>query len=318
MSRLVIQYRGLGGVRHGVPQGSILGPLLFLLYINDIVNASDKLEFLLFADDTSLFYKHKDVKTMETTFNEELTRVSDWLKANKLSLNVEKSKVLFFRRGVKDPFQLRIDGTDLDEVESAKYLGMFFDNKLTFERHVSHVLSKLNKGNAILAKLRYFTPEKIVKNVYHAHVESHLHYALLVWGSASPYLMNKITSSQKKAIKIMNFVKKREHIDLPFKNNKILPVGQLRGVNMAKYIWKSLNGELSFLIDISHLHGVGPNDRDPLKLFVPAKNTKQARFSIFYAGAREWNRIPSVIRCSKSLNILKANYKTHLLNNLKC
>ena len=87
---------------------------------------------------------------------------------------------------------------------------------------------------------------------------------------------------------------------------------------MAAFVPNLGNGELSFLIDISHLHGVGPNDRDPLKLFVPAKNTKQARFSIFYAGARGWNRIPSVIRCSKSLNILKANYKMHLLNNLKC
>ena len=305
-------------INHGVPQGSILGPLLFLLYINDIVNASSKLEFLLFADDTCLFFKHKNVKILESTFNEELINISNWLKANKLSLNVKKSMVLFFRKGLtKEPFQLKIEDTNLDEVESAKYLGMLIDNKLSFKEHIAHVLSKLNKGNAILAKLRYFTSEEITKNIYHAHVESHLHYGLLVWGAASPYLVNNVMSRQKKAIKIMKFVKKREHIELPFRMNKILPVHELRAMNTAKAIWKLLNGETLFLNNMIKLHGLKHNDRDHLKLLVPAKNSRQARLSIFYAGARGWNKIPLHIRKSKSLGILKRTYRNYLISQLK-
>ena len=194
---------------------------------------------------------------------------------------------------------------------------MLIDNKLSFKEHIAHVLSKLNKGIAILAKLRYFTSEEITKNIYHAHVESHLHYGLLVWGAASPYLVNNVMMRQKKAIKVMKFVKKREHIELPFKNNKILPVHELRAMNTAKAIWKLLNGETLFLNNMIKLHGLKHNDRDHLKLLVPAKNSRQARLSIFYAGARGWNKIPLHIRKSKSLGILKHTYRNYLISQLK-
>ena len=122
-------------VKHGVPQGSILGPLLFLLYINDIVEASEKLQFLLFADDTSLFYAHKDIKVIEKVYNEELQHISNWLCANKLSLNVKKSKVLLYRpnnrkqhSNMEENIELKIDGANLEEVASAKYLGMLTTN----------------------------------------------------------------------------------------------------------------------------------------------------------------------------------------------
>ena len=205
-------------MKHGVPQGSILGPLLFLLYINDIVEASEKLQFLLFADDTSLFYAHKDIKVIEKVYNEELQHISNWLCANKLSLNVKKSKVLLYRpnnrkqhSNMEENIELKIDGANLEEVASAKYLGMYFDNKLNFSEHIKHIKTKLNKGNAILAKLRHFVPEETVKNVYHAHIESHLLYGLTTWGSAPKSYINDIISKQKKSIKIMKFVKKREH-----------------------------------------------------------------------------------------------------------
>ena len=88
-------------VKCGVPQGSILGPLLFLLYINDIVLSSDVFKFTLFADDTSLFYSHKNAKQAVETINFELAKISEWLAANKLSLNVGKSKLLVYNNKKK-------------------------------------------------------------------------------------------------------------------------------------------------------------------------------------------------------------------------
>ena len=281
----------------------------------------------MFADDTSLFYAHKDIKVIEKVYNEELQHISDWLCANKLSLNVKKSKVLFYRpnngkqKADKETIQLKIDGTDLEEVASAKYLGMYFDNKLNFAEHIQHIKTKLNKGNAILAKLRHFVPEETVKNVYHAHIESHLLYGLITWGSAPKSSINNIISKQKKAIKIMKFVKKREHIDHPFKNNKMLPLPQLRALSMAKLFWKCLNDE-DFIENVPNIqemitfHGIAPNDRDPHKFVAPAKRTRQARQSIFYLGIREWNKIPLDIKSSTSLGSFKNKLKSFIFPKL--
>ena len=135
-------------ITHGVPQGSILGPLLFILYINDIANASPCLTFYLFADDTTIFHSDSNIKTLESTLNRELVKVSQWLIANKLSLNIKKSNVLLFRNKNdtnKAKICITLNGQDIEEKASAKYLGMILDNKLTFEKHTQHVQSNLSR-----------------------------------------------------------------------------------------------------------------------------------------------------------------------------
>ena len=120
-------------ITHGVPQGSILGPLLFILYINDIVNCSDLLRFILFADDTNLFYSCDDIWKLKEIVNAELAKVLNWFKANKLSLNVKKTNFILF--GSKkipdtvDKFSVSIDGLLLEQVEHTKFLGIYIDGK---------------------------------------------------------------------------------------------------------------------------------------------------------------------------------------------
>ena len=306
-------------VKHGVPQGSILGPLLFLLYINDITQSSSKLEFLLFADDTSIFLAKKEVKDLENTINTELGNISNWLKANKLSLNVKKSNVLLFRcRNAKkmETFNIKIDGNTIEEKQSAKYLGLYFDNKLTFKPHIDHVLTKLKKGNGIIAKLRHFVPSEKVRSVYFAHIESHLNYGSIIWGGAAKFHTNKIITSQKKGIKIMNFIKARDHIELPFKNNKILPFDRLRALSMCKFIWKIYKEITPFASSLLGQNQVVASDRDNTKYLVPYKNTLYARTSIFYSGILDWNRIPSEIKKSNSLSTFSGKCKDFFLDKL--
>ena len=143
-------------ISNGVPQGSVLGPLLFLIYINDIAEVSSTLTFFLFADDTSVFFSHKNQNDLENILNTELEKLSDWLTANKLSLNVGKSNVLLFRpKNAKNELKskLTINGEKLEEKFFAKYLGILIDNKLTFNNQTDHIKKKLIKSNCLLAKL---------------------------------------------------------------------------------------------------------------------------------------------------------------------
>ena len=141
----------------GVPQGSVLGPILFLIYINDIYMSSQILNFHLFADDTSLFYSHENIDTIEAIINSELSNVLTWLQANKLTLNIDKSNFILFRPPQKHvkSIKLKINNFPLEEKPSTKYLGVILDKNLSWKQHVAHINSKLQKSIGIISKLRY-------------------------------------------------------------------------------------------------------------------------------------------------------------------
>ena len=179
----------------GVPQGSILGPLLFLIYINDLNKCILNSKVHHFADDTNILYSNKSVKKISLAINSDLTRLSNWLRANKLSLNVKKTEIVIFRsinKEINHKYKFKIDGKKLDFSTSVKYLGLQIDEYLNWKEHISKLRIKLSRAVGILSKLRHFLPLPSLVTIYHALFSSHLTYGCQTWGQGQKVLLNKI------------------------------------------------------------------------------------------------------------------------------
>jgi hypothetical protein len=301
-------------IKCGVPQGSVLGPLLFLLYINDIVKASNIFKFILFADDTSLYFSTKNPLIIQEIINHEMSNISDWLSANRLSLNVGKSKLLYFTnnsRSVLENIEIKINNQVLVEVSEAKYLGVYIDNKLSWSTHINNIKLRLSKGIGILAKIRHYVPSAVLRSMYFTFINSHTEYNLLNWGTAPTSSVDKISSKMRKAIRIINFKQHDEpHIPL-FKKLSILPLEQAVQLKRANFMWKLEHG----LIPHSLAANFKYNNRN--LLVISQNRLAQSGSHITYAGPKIWSQLPAKIKDKTTPKSFNNALKAHLLSNLR-
>ena len=211
----------------------VLGPLLFLLYVNDICSSSKTLKFYLFADDTDILLSNKNLKSLENTMNIELNKVYQWLISNKLTLNLKKSNFVFFRPYqkrlpfipkicIKDP--VRNTSIYLECKEYVKYLGVLIDYKLSWKNHIGSVALKISKTIGLLSKLRHFVPTHTLINIYNSLIAPYLRYGLVAWGQTSKNELHKLLILQKCALRFIFFAKRRDYAIPLFLKAKILPI----------------------------------------------------------------------------------------------
>ena len=201
-------------VKYGVPQGSVLGPLLFLIFINDLNIAIKNSETFHFADDTCLLNIKDSIKKINKVVNKDLKFLIQWLHANKISLNVAKTEVIIFRRKKKQldfDLNLKVCGKKLQASSYVKYLGIYLDQYLDWSPHANHLSDKLIKTNAMLCKLCHYVNEATIKSIYYVVFHSHLSYVCTAWGqNLNP--KHRINLLQKKAMRITSFAHYDAHV----------------------------------------------------------------------------------------------------------
>ena len=199
-------------ITSGVPQGSILGPLLFLIYINDFTQSSDFFSMRLFADDTSLTASAKNIDELLFEINKELPNIYDWLCANKLTLNLRKTKHLIFHPRQKVDynllFPLSIAGQCLEQVSKIEYLGIYIDSHLSWHDHIDYVCDRVSKSINIMTKIKSY----LGNQCYYSLVYPHLIYGSLLRGNNYDNPLSQLIRLQNKAVRIMNDVPLRDHI----------------------------------------------------------------------------------------------------------
>ena len=229
----------------GVPQGSVLGPLLFLIYINDLCNAVKHSETSLFADDTSIIYSDSSLVTIETCINSDLGNLFTWLCANKISLNIAKTKILLFKnihKRITHALNFKINNKPIKLSDSVKYLGVTLDHLLNWNLNTRNLCSKLSKANGALSRLRHYVSRTTLIQIYYALFFSHLNYSCQIWGQTYNANIDRIFKLQKRSLRLITFSDFNAPSRELFFNLNILKISdliKLRNISLVQQILRS-------------------------------------------------------------------------------
>ena len=229
----------------GVPQGSILGPLLFIIYINDIIHSSTVFRFIIFADDKTLYTTLNTQEDINDILNDELVKINNWLKVNKLSLNVAKTKVMLFHMPQKRIINLRlkIAGSNIEFIDNFNFLGITINKHLNWTKHMDILSAKIAKTLGILNTLKHVLPINILKMIYNSLILCHLNYGILLWG-AHHNANDKLHKLQKKAIRIITSSNFLAHSEPIFKQLHLLKSYDIYKCQLLKFLFKLVNKQL--------------------------------------------------------------------------
>ena len=233
-------------IHHGVPQGSVLGPLLFLIYINDLHSCLKHSEATHFADDTNLIQIGKFIESLSLTMAYDLSCLSTWLSASKIALNAAKTEIIVFRNRLRPIGEINIifDGHKLNPSSSIKYLGVFLDEHLNWNKHISDLCCKLRRANGALSKIRHYVPTNILLSVFHAIFNSHMRYACQLWAQSETVSTRRVLILQKCALRIISFSPPRSPSAPLFKRFEILTIFDLVKTLNILFVHQHLNFQL--------------------------------------------------------------------------
>ena len=309
----------------GIPQGSILGPLLFILFINDLPMGLKYCKVSMFADDTLLYCEGSEVTDICSKVNEDLEYVKMWLDNNKLSLNVEKTEFMFL--GTRSRLNninevdvnIKIGEQKLIRVKKCKHLGVIIDENLTWQDHIAHVQKKTGCGLHMLKTVKPYVDKPTLQMVYNAIVSSHLNYCDSVWDNCGVTLSNKLQKVQNRGARIIN----GSSWDSSGKQNlsklNWISLVDKREENTAKMMLKILNNQApQYLCDkFSYIDKKYNTRQSKLNVNKIQPHNNSGKRTFQFRGAQVWNSLPDALKSASSINILKKGL-SDLRKKLSC
>jgi len=287
-----VQVVSLGGVTsepqkvtYGVPQGSVLGPILFLLYVNDLAELNISGKFTMYADDATILWRGDKSGNIHLTINEDLKKIKLWCDANNLCFNVSKTSVMSFKCNVDVVY---LNDIALDCLNENKFLGLYIDNKLKFNLHISNLCAKVSSNTYAIKIVARELDRTTIRNTYFALIESHLRYGICFWGTCSRQLFQSVFVLQKRAIRCMFGVKTRDSCKPLFLREQILTLYSLFILETVCLLHKKFKNDICATSSY--------NTRRTFTISLPIPTTSQVRDSFVFTGRQMFNNLPLCIR----------------------
>lgn len=311
-------------ITYGIPQGTVLGPLLFQIYINDMLNLRTSGQIIAYADDTVLIFSDDTWDGVKTKAEMGLNKIKHWLDANLLTLNNSKTKFLTFsltaagQSNIKkikfhnciNPIDCFTCSDTIEGTASIKYLGLHIDQFMKWDTHASVIVGKIRKLFYKFYQLRELVNKKILVNIYKSLVESIINYSLVIWGGAYDNVLHSVRVTQKRILKIIFEKPNLYPTELLFKDSNLPDIDTLYIISSINFVYRS--GHLRQRIN--YVHDTRSTAKKQIKTPKP-NNSAYIKF-VDYTGVKLFNLLPHSVKEINNYKKFKIKSKLYILNNL--
>ncbi len=306
------------GINVGIPQGSILGPLLFIIYVNSLPNSVTS-KVVMYADDTTLLCSSDDPVSLQSELDDNLCRIADWFNTNKLTLNIKKTKFMIFGSNHTvqnfDQIHLRYNNVDVEKVDSFKYLGVTFDSKMSWTCHVDHICKTVSKRIGVIRKVKYYLPPCTLKLLANSLVMPHFDYCSSVWSNCNADLLNSLQVHHNRLARVLTGADIRTHIDDLMNSLNWIRLNERWNSQLLILLFKCLKETAPMYLSsqfnfTQSIHSHGTRSQTFNALVIPSWKAVSGKRTFHYRAVKLWNDLPNDVRGnfdSMSLQSFKHN-----------